>query len=122
MDDGEMGDGTTGRDGASAAAYRLVTLRAPGGLPMAESTCDVLLINPDEIDRAGLEDGQVVSLVGNAGDGADRRVDGLMVVPFDLPDGCVGAYRPEADPLIPVCHRQAVPDTAAQDVSVRISV
>ena len=46
-----------------------------------------LLINPDDIRRAGLANGQVVALVSDAGDGIRRRVEGLTVMPFELPDG-----------------------------------
>ena len=39
-----------------------------------EGTRDVLLINPEEIARAGLQEGQIVSLVSDAEDGMHREV------------------------------------------------
>ena len=55
-----------------------------------EGTRDVLLMNPDEIARAGLKEGQVVGLVSDAGDGVHREVGGLTITPFLLPEGRLG--------------------------------
>ena len=49
-----------------------------------EGTRDVLLMNPEEIARAGLAAGQRVALVTASDDGIERRVDGLAVTPFLL--------------------------------------
>jgi hypothetical protein len=40
---------------------------------------------------AALQGGQEVTLVSDADDGIRREVSGLMVTPFALPDGLVGA-------------------------------
>jgi molybdopterin-dependent oxidoreductase alpha subunit len=112
--------------------YRLFTLRSndqfnttiygySDRLRGIEGTRDVLLMNPDEIERAGLKDGQVVSLVSDAEDGVHREVGGLVVTPFALPDGCVGAYYPEMNPLIPLGHHDERSKTpAAKSIPVRI--
>lgn len=112
--------------------YRLITLRSndqfnttiygySDRLRGIEGTRDVLLINPDEIRRAGLSNGQVVSLVSDAGDGVHREVDGLTVTPFSLPDGCVGAYYPEMNPLVPLWYHDEQSKTpATKGVPVRI--
>ncbi|PZO80207.1 MAG: formate dehydrogenase [Sphingomonas hengshuiensis] len=84
-------------------------------------TRDVVLMNPKEIAKAGLHKGQIVAIVGDAGDGIDRRVGGLKVVPFDLPDGCVAGYYPELNPLIPLdWHDHASKTPASKAVPVRI--
>ena len=112
--------------------YRLITMRSndqfnttiygySDRLRGIEGTRDVLLINPEEMLRAGLREGQVVSLVSDAGDGVDRRVDGLKVTPFSLPDGCLGGYYPEMNPLVPLwSHDQQSKTPAAKSVPVRI--
>jgi anaerobic selenocysteine-containing dehydrogenase len=112
--------------------YRLITLRSndqfnttiygySDRLRGIEGTRDVLLINPEEIRRAGLQEGQIVSLVGDADDGVHREVDGLTVTPFALPDGCVGAYYPEMNPLVPLWyHDQQSKTPASKAVPVRI--
>ena len=54
-------------------------------------------------------------------DGVERQVDGLKVTPFSLPDGCVGAYYPEMNPLVPLWSHDAQSKTpAAKSVPVRI--
>jgi len=51
----------------------------------------------------------------------DREVFGLKVVPFSLPDGCLGADYPEMNPLIPLSHHDDPSKTpAARSVPVRI--
>jgi len=44
------------------------------------------------------------------------------VTPFDLPDGCLGGYYPEMNPLIPLWyHDQQSKTPAAKGVPVRIA-
>jgi molybdopterin-dependent oxidoreductase alpha subunit len=81
----------------------------------------ILLINPADMARENLREGDAVSLVADAGDGVAREVAGLTVTPFDLPDGCIGGYYPEMNPLVPLWyHDQASKTPAAKGVPVRI--
>ncbi|QLH69594.1 FdhF/YdeP family oxidoreductase [Rhodopseudomonas palustris] len=112
--------------------YRLMTLRSndqfnttiygmSDRLRGIEGRRDVLLINPDEMARAGLSEGQEVWLEGDAGDGVHREAGPLRVTPFRLPDGCLGAYYPEMNSLMPVWHHDDPSKTpAAKSVPVRI--
>jgi molybdopterin-dependent oxidoreductase alpha subunit len=112
--------------------YRLITLRSNDQFNTTiygfsdrhrgiEGRRDVLLINPDEIARASLAEGQRVTLFSDAGDGIERRLDGLVVTPFDLPDGCLAAYYPEANPLVPLSHHDEASKTPAyKGIPVRI--
>jgi len=112
--------------------FRLITMRSndqfnttiygySDRLRGIEGTRDVLLINPEEMLRAGLREGQTVSLVSDAEDGVERQVDGLKVTPFALPDGCVGAYYPEMNPLVPLWSHDVQSKTpAVKSVPVRI--
>jgi molybdopterin-dependent oxidoreductase alpha subunit len=104
--------------------YRLITLRSndqfnttiygfSDRLRGIEGTRDVLLINPDEMARAGLTEGQIVGLVGDAEDGVHREISGLKVTPFSLPDGCIASYYPECNPLIPLSHHDEKSKTPA---------
>jgi molybdopterin-dependent oxidoreductase alpha subunit len=114
--------------------YRLTTLRSndqfnttiygySDRLRGIEGTRDVLLINPSEIERAGLSKGQAVTLMSDADDGVHREVRGLTVTPFSLPDGCVAGYYPEMNPLIPLAHHDQHSKTpASKSVPVRIRV
>jgi len=112
--------------------YRLITLRSNDQFNTTiygysdrmrgiEGSRDVLLISPSEMERAGLRAGQVVALLSDAEDGIYREVGGLVVTPFDLPVGCVAAYYPEMNPLIPLSHHDRLSKTpAAKAVPVRI--
>ncbi|MFC7553429.1 FdhF/YdeP family oxidoreductase [Pseudoroseomonas wenyumeiae] len=114
--------------------FRLITMRSndqfnttiygySDRLRGIEGTRDVLLINPEEMRRAGLREGQLVSLASDAEDGVERSVHGLVVTPFSLPDGCLGAYYPEMNPLMPLSHHDEQSKTpAAKSVPVRIRV
>lgn len=116
-----------------AGRFRLITMRSndqfnttiygmSDRLRGIEGTRDVLLMCPDDIRRHDLVSGQKVSLFSDAEDGIERRLDGLVVTPFDLPRGCLGAYYPEANPLIPLWYHDKMSKTpAAKGVPVRIS-
>ncbi|WP_430307311.1 FdhF/YdeP family oxidoreductase [Rhizobium sp. 0TCS1.26] len=115
-----------------AGRYRLITLRSndqfnttiygySDRLRGIEGTRSVLLINPQEMQRAGLREGQVVGLESDADDGRKRYVGGLSVTPFDLPDGCLGGYYPELNALIALSHHDVQSKTpASKAVPVRI--
>ena len=65
----------------------------------------------------------MVALVSDAEDGVHPRGGTLKVTPFELPDGCVGAYYPEMNPLIPLSHHDEQSKTpASKAVPVRIKV
>jgi molybdopterin-dependent oxidoreductase alpha subunit len=121
----------TGFDDADGR-FRLMTLRSNDQFNTTiygyhdrfrgvKGTRDVLFMNVKDIQAQGLRRGQRVSLVGDAGDGQERRLDGLIVTPYAIPVGCLGAYYPEANVLMPIEHHAAeshVP--AAKSVPVRI--
>lgn len=108
------------------AAYRLITMRSndqfnttiygySDRLRGIEGTRDVLLINPDDMQRANLTEGQVVSLISDGEDGIHRDISGLKVTPFSLPDGRIGAYY-----RMQLSHYDLVSKTPAKSVPVRI--
>jgi molybdopterin-dependent oxidoreductase alpha subunit len=116
------------------SVLRLVTLRSndqfnttvygyDDRLRGIKGTRDVLLMNPADIRRFGVEDGSEVALVSAAKDGVERRKDGLRVVSYDIPEGCVAGYYPELNVLIPLEHHakeSKVP--AAKAVPVRLAL
>ncbi|HSU99352.1 MAG TPA: formate dehydrogenase, partial [Roseiarcus sp.] len=118
--------------GDAPGRYRLITMRSNDQFNTTiyglsdrmrgiEGTRDVLLINPDDMARACLAEGQIVSLVSDAEDGVEREVGGLKVTPFSLPLGCLGGYYPEMNPLVPLWHHDHESHTpAAKSVAVRI--
>lgn len=64
----------------------------------------VLFMNENDIIRLELREGDIVSLRTAVGDDATRRVDGFIVHAYNIPQGCVGGYYPECNPLIPLWH------------------
>ena len=78
-----------------------------------EGTRDIVMINPEDMARAGLVEGQRVALECAVEDGTERCVTGLRVVPYDLPDGCVGAYYPETNALVPLDYHDELSKTPA---------
>ncbi len=116
----------------SAGRYRLVTLRSNDQFNTTvygyhdrfrgiNGTRDVVLMNRADMTAVGVEDAEFVTLIGDAGGNADKRVERLRVVPYDIPQGCVGGYFPELNLLIPVSHHaidSRVP--AGKSVPVRI--
>ncbi|WP_017462365.1 FdhF/YdeP family oxidoreductase [Dyella ginsengisoli] len=118
--------------GDAPGRYHLITMRSndqfnttiyghSDRLRGLEGSREILLINPAEMERAGLKEGDVVSLVGDAGDDVVREVKGLTVTPFNLPDGCLGGYYPEMNALVPLWyHDEASKTPASKGVPVRI--
>ncbi|MEH3046006.1 FdhF/YdeP family oxidoreductase [Sphingomonas adhaesiva] len=112
--------------------YRLLTLRSNDQFNTTiygysdrfrgiNGTRQVVLMNRDDIARAGVVAGQKVTLATDAQDNQDRRVRDLTVVEYNVPPGCIAAYYPECNPLIPLSHHadeSHVP--AAKSVPVRI--
>ena len=55
-------------------------------------------MNPEEIVRRGLHEGQRLTVECVVVDGTERVVHGLRITPYDLPNACAAAYYPEANP------------------------
>ena len=81
----------------------------------------VLFMNEEDRKARGLESGQKVTLETIAGDGVDRRVDGLTVLDYPMPRGAVAGYYPELNPLLPLDYYDRISGTpAAKSVPVRV--
>jgi anaerobic selenocysteine-containing dehydrogenase len=81
----------------------------------------VLFMNSADIERAGLEEGDIVGLTTAIEDGVRRHVGGLTVHRYNIPQGCLAGYYPECNPLVPLSHHAKgsfVP--AVKGVPVRI--
>lgn len=82
----------------------------------------VVLINLQDMERLQLQEADVVTLASAAGDGVVREVSGLRVTPYNIPQGCIAAYYPECNPLIPLSHyaeRSKVPAAKSVPVTLR---
>lgn len=85
---------------------------------------DVLFMHPEQMTHMGLVAGQRVDVTAVYASG-DRVLNGLKLMPFDLPLDCVAAYYPEANDLIPLEHhvpRAHTPAYKSIPVRIRASV
>ncbi len=95
--------------------FRLTTFRSQGQFNTTvysdrdrfrgvNGTRMVVFMNRNDIDRLNLHEGDRVSLVTKSDDGFHRQVDDLIIHAYNIPEGCVGAYFPECNPLVPLGH------------------
>ncbi|WP_134726722.1 FdhF/YdeP family oxidoreductase [Paracoccus luteus] len=120
-----------GRD-LRAGEYTLVTLRSndqfnttiygyDDRLRALKGNRMIVLMSPADVARAGLAEGQQVTMICAEDDGHHRAVAGLTVTPYDLPDRCVAAYYPEVNALVPVgLHDRMSKTPAYKGTPVRI--
>lgn len=90
-----------------------------------KGTRKVVFMHCNDIDRLGLHDGGHVDLTTEAGDDIVRRIRGFRVMTYDIPEGCVGGYYPECNPLLPLWHyaeRSKVPAAKSIPVSTRTAM
>lgn len=114
------------------ATMRLFTVRSDGQFNTTIYSYDdrfrgvygsrmVIFMGRADMARRALAQGDLVTLRGAAGDGVEREVAGLAVVPYDIPEGTIAGYFPECNPLIPLWHHakeSKVPAAKAIDVLV----
>ena len=112
---------------------QLVTLRSNGQFNTTvysyedrfrgvKGTRMVLFMNPADVERLGLAKDDFVDLTTAIDDGISRVVRGFRIVPYDIPEHCIGAYYPEANPLVPLGHHDTKALTPAyKAIPVRVS-
>jgi molybdopterin-dependent oxidoreductase alpha subunit len=86
-----------------------------------DGTRHVLFMNRADISRLGYADGETVNVMTAIEPEKPRKVAGLRIVAYDIPQGCVAGYYPECNPLIPLSHyaeESFVP--AAKAIPVRL--
>jgi molybdopterin-dependent oxidoreductase alpha subunit len=79
----------------------------------------VLFANKDDLAMLGFVAGQRVDITSVWADGVERHVAGFLLVEYDIPRGCLGAYYPETNPLVPL---SSVADGAGTPTSKSIPV
>jgi molybdopterin-dependent oxidoreductase alpha subunit len=62
----------------------------------------VVFIHTEDIRALGMKDGDWVDFQTVWDDGQARRADGFKLVAYNIPRGCVAAYYPETNPLVPL--------------------
>jgi formate dehydrogenase major subunit len=79
----------------------------------------VLFVNPEDLAELGIEDGSFVDIHGEWTDGIDRVASGFRIISYPTAKGCVAAYFPEANGLVPLDH---VAETSNTPVSKSLVV
>ena len=80
----------------------------------------VVLMNREDIKKYGFKPRQVVHLTSHYGD-VVRTAHQFLIVPYNIPAGCIATYFPEANVLIPLdlqAHTSKTP--ASKSVVVRV--
>ena len=81
----------------------------------------VLFVGKSAMQRQGFAAGDLVDVETVSTDKVERVVKGFRVQPYQLPDGCCGAYFPEANPLMPLYLYDAMSHTpSAKGIPVRL--
>lgn len=83
----------------------------------------VILMNGNDMRARGIADGDMVSIIGDAGDDVDRTISGMRATEYDIPEGSCAGYFPECNRLLPLWHHakgSKVP--AAKSIPVRIEL
>jgi molybdopterin-dependent oxidoreductase alpha subunit len=62
----------------------------------------VVFIHAEDIRALGLKDGDWVDLQTVWDDGQQRSAERFKLVAYDIPRGCIAAYYPETNPLVPL--------------------
>lgn len=81
----------------------------------------VVFLNEDDIEQAGLSDGQVVDLVSHF-EGEERFARRFVVVAYDIPRHCAATYFPETNVLVPVrsvAEKSNTPASKSVVISIR---
>ena len=115
-----------------AAALRLATLRSHNQYNTTIYGLDdryrgvfggrmVVFMNETDMRERNIAPGAFVEIEALAGDGQRRVVRGFKVKPYAIPRGSIGAYYPEANPLLPLSFHDAKSKTpAAKSIPVLV--
>jgi anaerobic selenocysteine-containing dehydrogenase len=120
--------------GDPPGVYRLLTVRSDSQFNTTiydesdrfrgiEGGRRVVLMNEADMAKLNLHKSDRVILSTVANDGVDRKLGGLQVMPYGVPEGCIVGYYPECNVLIPLWHHakeSKVP--AAKSVPVHITL
>jgi len=63
---------------------------------------NVIFINAEDMQKQALKNGEYVKLTTISDDGIERSITNFKLVEYQIPPGCVAAYYPETNPLVPL--------------------
>jgi molybdopterin-dependent oxidoreductase alpha subunit len=81
----------------------------------------VVMVNPDDASKLGLDDGDLVDLVSEWSDNVDRRARGFRLITYPIARQCAAAYFPETNVLVPLDSVAETSNTpASKSVVIRL--
>jgi anaerobic selenocysteine-containing dehydrogenase len=82
----------------------------------------VLFINEQDRIAIACAEGALVNIESWAADGQPRRVKGFKLVDYAIPRGCIAAYYPETNALVPLeSHAIGARTPTSKSIPVRLS-
>lgn len=63
---------------------------------------NVIFISAEDINKQALKNGEYVKITTVSNDNIERSVSNFKIVEYPIPSGCVAAYYPETNPLVPL--------------------
>ncbi|MDN8617760.1 FdhF/YdeP family oxidoreductase [Variovorax ginsengisoli] len=79
----------------------------------------VVFVHREDLKVLGFAAGEWVDLFSVWEDGIERRADRFLLVEYDIPRGCIAAYYPETNPLVPL---DSVADVSGTPTSKSVPV
>ena len=70
----------------------------------------VVFVNHNDMNRLDLSQGDIVTIETVSKDNIKRRVTDFKIVQYDIPAGCLAAYYPETNPLVPLGSMPRTPE------------
>jgi anaerobic selenocysteine-containing dehydrogenase len=81
----------------------------------------VVFMNEFDMKERRITAGALVEIESLADDGQRRVVRGFKVLPYSIPQGSIGAYYPETNPLLPLAYHDVKSKTpAAKSIPVLV--
>jgi len=82
---------------------------------------DVVFVNEQDLARRGLSHGDLIDIVLDRPDGVPRALRRVTAVAYNIPQGSVAAYYPEANVLVSLDQHDAKSGTPAyKSIPIRI--
>jgi molybdopterin-dependent oxidoreductase alpha subunit len=63
---------------------------------------NVIFMNTDDINKQALKDGDYVKITTISNDSIERSLSNFKIIEYPIPSGCIAAYYPETNPLVPL--------------------
>jgi len=63
---------------------------------------NVIFMNEEDISKQALENGDYVKITTVSNDNIERSISNFKIIEYAIPSGCVAAYYPETNPLVPL--------------------